>query len=93
MTRMEFIDILKERNIPYQKAEDTGIWKEGYDGVYVNSRREYEMKKAHPRKHKNLYIPHFRVSGFGDGRYYLKDNGYTCYCDEKHLMNLVEEYS
>ena len=82
MDRTQFIKILEERHIPFTKAEDTGLWKEGYDGIYVKKKGKY----------KNLYVPEFRVSGFNE-TLYVRENGWCQYINDDYLMNLVEEYS
>lgn len=92
MDRTQFIEMLEERHIPFIKAEDTGLWKQGYDGIYVKKKGEFEKKKQHPRKYKDLYVPEFRVSGFNE-TLYVRENGWCQYINDDYLMNLVEEYS
>ena len=72
MTREEFINFLKEHEIPFSEDTDNGM-----DMVYAYSKVEYELKKKHPRKFKNLYVPYLRVSNF-DGEWYTREDGWCC---------------
>lgn len=82
MTRDEFVMFLQKVKVPYEIVE--GI--EGYDGVYVYSRKEFNEKKAHPRKNKNLFVPYLRVSDFGTNRVYVRDCGL---CEYRSLSNVI----
>lgn len=80
MTREEFINFLKEHDIPY--SEYTG---HGLDQVWVYSKEEYEKIKKHPRKYKDLYVPYLRVSHF-DETWYTRENGVTGYMSEDRVL-------
>lgn len=86
MTRDDFVNYLRDNGIPYYEYNVNGLYQ-----VYVYSRKEYEMKKAHPRKNKNLYIPYLRVSHFDGDRWYTRENGVTGYKSVKQIMNIVEK--
>lgn len=88
MTREEFINVLKEHDIPFEDLSNNDIYVDGYDGVYVFSRKEYSLKKKHPRKYKNLYIPYIRVSNFG-GEWYTRQDGWCCYMPEEKVIDIV----
>ncbi len=81
MTREEFVKFLNENNIPYNMGPEID-----YDGIYVKSRKEYEMKKKNPRKYRNLYIPYLRVSQFDKERWYTRENGICGYMDKKEVI-------
>ena len=88
MKRAEFINYLVENNIPYTEyvVEDKGI-----DQVYVFSRKEHEMVKAHPKKYKNLYVPYLRVSHFDGDRWYTRENGFTSYMSIEKILGKCKE--
>ena len=88
MTREEFINVLKEHDIPFEDLSKNDNYVDGYDGIWVYSRKEYSLVKKHPRKHKNLYVPYIRVSNFG-GSWYTKYCGYTSYQSQKDVMEIV----
>lgn len=85
MTREEFIKHLDTNDIPYSEYTENGL-----DMVYVFSKNEYEMKKAHPRKHRDLHVPYLRVSHFNEDRWYARENGYCCYMSEEEVLNIVD---
>ena len=72
MNREQFINYLKEHNIPFSVE---GL-PEGYDGVYVLERKASEMKKKHPIKYKDLFVRYLRVSHFDERTGWA----YTRYC-------------
>lgn len=86
MTRQEFINYLEINEIPYSEYTENGA-----DMVYVFSKVEYNKKKAHPRKYKNLYVPYLRVSHFDEYRWYTRDNGLCGYMSIKKVMDIVKE--
>lgn len=90
MTREEFIEFLSEHGIPF--TCDYLACK--YDGVYVFSKKEYNLKKIHPRKYKDLYVPYIRVSDFGHkrGRVYTRENGLVGYKDLSEVLDICLKY-
>ncbi len=88
MTREQFIDYLVEREVPF---EDASLTVPGYDGIYVSGKKEYEMKRAHPRKYKDLFIPYIRVSHFDEPAWYTRVNGWVSYMTEKDVLDYVEK--
>ena len=80
MTREEFINFLKDHEIPF--SEDTN---NGMDMVYVYSKVEYEIKQKHPRRFKNLYVPYLRVSNF-NGEWYTREDGWCSYMPEEVVI-------
>lgn len=89
MTREEFINYLMEIGVPFHDASEDIPGGE-YDGVYIFEKKAYELKRKHPRKNKNLYIPYLRVSNFG-GEWYIRENGRTQYCPESIVLKKVKE--
>lgn len=99
MTKNEFtkkLDMLKIKYDEVKPRDDLDFYM-----IYIHSRKEMEMKKSHPRKYKDLYVPYIRVSHFeGDtliqddyrpGKLYVKDNGVTYYMDERKVIELCKE--
>lgn len=82
MTREDFINFLKEKDIPFEEYTEHGL-----DQVWVYSKGEYELKKKNPRKYKNLYVPYLRVSNF-DGDWYTRDNGLCGYMSPVRVMEI-----
>lgn len=75
-TREEFIQFLEDHDIIYEESSN-----DKYDGIYVVSKYEYNLKKKYPRKYKDLFIPYLRVSGFDE------DMWYTRYCGDCRYMS------
>lgn len=88
MTREEFIKLLDEIGAIYEESDV-----KGYDGIYICSREEYELRKKHPRKYKDLYVPYIRVSHFDEDQLYVKDNGWCCYRSIDKIIEQVKEYA
>lgn len=86
MKREEFINYLVKKNIPYSEYTENGA-----DMVYVYNRREVELKKAHPRKYKDLFVTYLRVSHFDEDMLYTRDCGICGYMNEKEVMRKVRE--
>lgn len=76
MTKKELVQFLEDNNIPYEEENVNGL-----EQVYVFSKKEYTLKRKHPRKYKNLYLPYLRVSNFG-GELYTRENGWCQYTPE-----------
>ena len=91
MTREEFIEFLGEHGIPFTYDR---LAYDKYDGVYVFSKKEYNLKKTHPRKYKDLYVPYIRVSDFGykRGRVYTRENGLVGYKDLSEVLDICLKY-
>lgn len=98
MTRQEFKNKMDHFGIEYLEVkprEDLEFYM-----IYIHGKKELEMKKAHPRKYKDLYVPEIRVSHFeGDtliqddyrpGRLYVKDCGVTYYLEDKKVIELCK---
>lgn len=86
MKREAFIKYLEKKNIPYSEYTMNGA-----DMVYVYNRREFELKKAHPRKYKDLFVAYLRVSHFDEDMLYTRDCGICGYMNEKEVMRKVKE--
>lgn len=88
MTREEFINVLKEHDIPFEEIKLDNHPE--YDGVYVCKKTEFNLKKTHPRTYKNLFVPYIRVSHFdGSGKWYTRHNGYCCDMRESKVMDII----
>lgn len=83
MTRQEFIDFLVENEIPYSEYTEKGL-----DQVWVFAKMEYKLKKKHPRKYKDLYVPYLRVSHFDEDRWYTRYNGWTSYMSVDRVLEV-----
>lgn len=81
MTREEFINFLKENDIPFDEYTEHGL-----DQVYVYSKGEYQLKRKHPRKYKNLYVPYLRVSHFDEDRWYTRENGWCEHMNQDRVL-------
>jgi len=87
MTREDFVEYVKGTGLEYDdKPKGFG---DDYDGIYIFG-YESKLKKAHPRKYKNLYVPYLRVSNFS-GDWYVRDNGWCHYAPPCVVMELVEK--
>ena len=87
MTREEFVEYVKSTGLEYD--DNPKGFGDDYDGMYIFG-YESKLKKAHPRKYKNLYVPYLRVSNF-DGTWYVRDNGYCHHATENEVVRLVEK--
>ena len=87
MTYEEFIERLEEIGACYQVYDAIP----GRVQVYIHDKGLFQLKKKHPRKYKDLYIPYLRVSGFEDGNYYVRDNGWCQYMPEERIMEIVND--
>ena len=85
MTKEEFIAFLDRENIPYVETNLGSI-----DQVYVFERKSYDLKKDNPRRYKDLYVPYFRVSNFGE-KLYTRDNGWCEYMSDKDVIKKCRE--
>lgn len=85
MTREEFIEFLKERDIPFTEYTENGL-----DQVYVFSRRAYMLKTKYPRRYKNLYVPYLRVSNF-NGEWYTRQDGWCEYMPVCNVLKICRE--
>ena len=92
MKQAEFIEIIEKMGLVYNVIEET-------KGVYIHDKGLYELKKKHPRKYSNLYVPYYRVSMFEDSPnfeghdgLYVRDNGITGYKPLKRILEDLEEY-
>lgn len=86
MTREQFIEMLNENDVHYEEYTEKGM-----DQVWIFSRKEFELKKRHPRTYKDLYVPYLRVSHFNerDKQWYTKENGWTSWMNIKDVINKV----
>lgn len=89
MTKREFVDIIQKLDLPFEEVILENHPE--YDGVYVCNRKEYELKKKHPIKYKDLYVSYVRVSHFDEDRLYVKHNGYVCYMNEQDVMDIIRD--
>ena len=89
MTRQDFINYLVKLGVPFSEYTENGA-----DMIYIHSRKEYEEKRNHPRKNKDLFVPYIRVSHFDElPRLYTRNNGYCCYMKLEDVISIVKEYS
>ena len=88
MTKGEFIGYLIDNEIPYTEYSNGTV-----EHIYVLSKKETKLKKAHPRKYKDLFVPYVRVNvdGFYDGEFYIRDSGWCHTVNEEMLMNIVRK--
>ena len=89
MTKEKLLGMLDYTEHVYKVVEEPEI---GIDQVWIFSRKEYDAKKKHPRKFKDLYVPYIRVSNFEKKRQYVRDNGLCETISDKELMRRLEEY-
>ena len=59
--------------------------------VYIHDKDLFLLKKKHPRKYKSLFIPYIRVSGFEEGKIYVRDCGLCFYETEEWVKNKAKE--
>lgn len=92
MKQAEFIEIIEKMGLAYNLIEET-------KRVYIYDKGLYELKKKHPRKYNNLYVPYYRVSQFEDSPdfeghdgLYVRDNGITGYKPLCVILEDLEEY-
>lgn len=87
MNRKQFLDLVKELGVPFSEYTENGA-----DIIYVFSKKEYELKKKHPRKYKDLFVPYLRVSHFYEyTRWYVRDCGLTGYRNPSDVIKQVKE--
>lgn len=89
MTKEKLLGMLNYTEHVYEVEE---IPEKGIDNVWIFSRKEYDAKKKHPRKFKDLYVPYMRVSHFEKKRQYVRDNGWCETINDKELMKRLEKY-
>jgi len=87
ITYEEMITWLNEHKARFQENEVNGLRQ-----IYVYSKEEYDMKNAHPKKYKNLYVPYIRLSWHPEERddaIYTRWNGDTRYMTEDGVKSII----
>ena len=87
MTRPEFIDFLKDHEIPYREFDAI----EGYDGVRILCKEEYNLKRNYPRKYRLFIVSHITVSDFKDGSWLVKEDDRNLYLPQEDVLEKAKE--
>lgn len=87
MTRTEFVNFLKNHDIPYREYDTI----KGYDGIRIMHKEEWNLKQNYPRKYRTFIVSNITVSDFDNNdSWCVKEEGRNLYLPQEDVLEKVK---